>query len=92
MIFLLFILGIKDINYKNLFPFYTLKTNEFFNNLNVFIAQPFLETTFLFNIFSKIEESKVKKNIFKFKFGINETSNNIIKEYKNFIYQNRFQA
>jgi spore germination protein KB len=32
MIFLLFILGIKDINYKNLFPFYTLKTNEFFNN------------------------------------------------------------
>lgn len=70
MIFLLFILGIKDINYKNLFPFYTLKTNEFFNNLNVFIAQPFLETTFLFNIFSKIEESKVKKNIFIIVNGI----------------------
>ena len=70
MIFLLFLLGIKDINYKNLLPFYSVRKNDFLNNLHVFVVQPFLEVTFLFNVFSKLESSKIKNNIFFIVNGI----------------------
>lgn len=64
MIFILFIIGIKDMNYNNLFPLFLLKTNEVLSNINIFIVQPFLEITILFSVISKLENSKIKNNIF----------------------------
>ena len=64
MIAILFILGIKDINYTNLLPIIPIHKNDFFYNTLVFLVQPFLEMSVLYNVICKMKFEKEKKNIF----------------------------
>lgn len=70
MIVLLFIVGIKDMEFINLLPLYSFQKNDIFNNMNILVVQPFLEITLLFNVFSKMENTKIKKNIFIITSGL----------------------
>jgi len=64
MIIILFIVGIKDMEIINLLPIYSFKKSDILTNLNILIVQPFLEITLLYNVFSKMENTKIKNNIF----------------------------
>lgn len=94
MIVLLFIFGIKDMNFKNLLPFFPLANNFHFKSFFSILINPFLEMTFLFNIFCKLKDSKIKRNIYFIIIGINmlfliliglQTVSLIGKEYVKFL-------
>lgn len=63
MILILYILGIKDINFLNNFP---ITFPNFLINHNTldYLIQPFLETTILFNVICKMKQTKIKNYIF----------------------------
>jgi len=48
----------------SLLPIYSFKKSDILTNLNILIVQPFLEITLLYNVFSKMENTKIKNNIF----------------------------
>ena len=64
MIFLLFVMGLKDINFTNLLPAMPSDFKDVFSSISVLIVYPFLEITLLFNVFSKMENTRSKKYIF----------------------------
>lgn len=64
MIVILFIVGISDIDYKNLLPLKVIGDKK--NTINL-IVQPFLEMTILYNIFCKL---KINQNGRKYIFLI----------------------
>lgn len=64
MIILLFLAGFTDIDIQNLYPLTIPKNNNTIQNIFNLIVQPFVEMTILFNVFCKMKNNKVKKNIF----------------------------
>lgn len=63
-IVILFMIGISEMDLTNILPIVPLYKNDFIKNTIIYCVRPFGEATFLYNIFSKIEDCKEKRTVF----------------------------